>query len=224
MESVTPVLGNLHPSAILDNLHFNCSQQLIEQNQHKQTDGLDTSQEKSEPRAVAQCALVVYLNIVCSVRAQSVILWTLVLPASTVRMLFCLLVVTETNGASITIDADATVVDDMEKKTSRLQIMFSLSRVRPIDYRSYTIPYERPQAMFVYLTHVYICTPPTPKHSAVLPSVCKRATATRMTGFDHSSDQPVHPASVDGGGRGAAERAGPRAGADVRLRARLLSR
>ena len=77
VESVTPVLGNLHPSAILDNLHFNCSQQLIEQNQHKQTDGLDTSTEKSEPRAAAQCALVVYLNIVCSVRAQSVILWTL---------------------------------------------------------------------------------------------------------------------------------------------------
>ena len=74
-------------------------------------------------------------------------------------MLHCLSVVTETNGASITIDADAAAVDDMEKKTSRLQIMFSLSRVRPIHYTSYAITYERPQAMFVCLTHVYRCTP-----------------------------------------------------------------
>ena len=124
---MTPVLGNLHPSAILDNLHFNCSQPLIEQNQHKQTDALDTSQEKSEPRAVAQCPLVVHLNIVCSVRAQSVIMPNMLdvcsacVNSTSTQQLCCLLVVTETNGASITIDADATAVDDMEKKTSRLQ-------------------------------------------------------------------------------------------------------
>ena len=76
-----------------------------------------------------------------------------VLLASTVRMLCCRLVVTETNGASITIDADAAAVDDMEKKTSRLQIMFSLSRVRLIDYRSCALPYKRIQVLFVCSTY-----------------------------------------------------------------------
>lgn len=33
VESVTPVLGQLHPSAILDSLHSHCSQQIMAQHQ-----------------------------------------------------------------------------------------------------------------------------------------------------------------------------------------------